>query len=66
MHLCKEGVDQNRFKILYVPTHRMIADGCTKAWENKNEFEVFMNALFNGIVFEKKDNRRALVILQLW
>ena len=49
MHLCKEGVDQKRYKILYVPPHQMIADGCTKALENKKEFETFMNYLLDGI-----------------
>ena len=48
MNLCKEGVDQNRFHIVYVPTKRMIADGCTKALEKK-DFEVFMNCLLDGI-----------------
>ena len=48
MHLCKEVVDENRFKIVYVPTKRMIADGCTKAME-KRDFELFMNALFDGL-----------------
>ena len=50
MHLCKEGVDQNRYKILYVPTHRMIADGWTEALDNKKEFETFMDSLLDGIV----------------
>jgi len=49
MHLCKEGVDQNRFKVLYVPTGRMIADGYTKALESRKEFEMFMNCLLEGI-----------------
>lgn len=49
MHLCKEGVDQNRFKVLYVPMKRMIADSCTKALESKKEFESVMNCLLEGI-----------------
>ena len=48
MSLCKEGVDQNKFKIADVPTKRMIADSCTKALE-KRYFEVFMNCLLDGI-----------------
>ena len=48
MNLCKEGVEQNKFRITYVPTKRMIADGCTKALEKK-EFELFMNCLLNSI-----------------
>ena len=30
MELCREGLQQNRFGILCVPTHKMIADGLTK------------------------------------
>jgi len=48
MHLCKEGVDQRRFKIVYVHTKRMIADGLTKALE-KRDFEIFMDHLLNGL-----------------
>ena len=48
MHLCKEDVDQKRFKVVYVPTERMIADGCTKALE-KGDFQVFMDNLLNGL-----------------
>ena len=48
MNLCKEGVDQKKFCIVYVRTKRMIADGCTKALE-KRDFEVFMNCLLDGI-----------------
>ena len=48
MNLCKEGVDQNKLKIVYVPMKWMIADGCTKALEKK-DFEVFMNCLLDGI-----------------
>ena len=53
MHLCKEGVDQNKFKILYVQTKRMIAGGCTKALENRKEFEAFMNFFWMELQFEK-------------
>mmetsp|Transcript_20973 Transcript_20973/g.29941 ORF Transcript_20973/g.29941 Transcript_20973/m.29941 type:complete len:86 (-) Transcript_20973:235-492(-) len=48
MNLCKEGVDQRRFKIVYVHTKKMIADKCTKALE-KRDFQVFMDCLLNGI-----------------
>ena len=48
MNLCKEGVDQNKFQIVYVPTKRMIADGCTEAFEKK-DFQVFMDCLLNGL-----------------
>ena len=48
MNLCKEGVEQNKFRVVYAPTKLMIADGCTKALE-KRDSEIFMNCLLNGI-----------------
>ena len=47
MHLCKEGVEKNKFKIVYIHTGRMIADGFTKAQEKK-DFHCFMKQL--GVV----------------
>ena len=48
MNLCKEGIDMGRFMIEHVLTHRMIADGCTKALENPF-FRFFMNNVL-GVV----------------
>jgi len=48
MNLWKEGLELKRFKIKHVLTDKMIADGCTKALENK-EFKTFMNSVL-GIV----------------
>ena len=47
MHLCKEGVDLNKYKIVYIHTGWMIADGFTKAQEKK-DFTCFMKQL--GVV----------------
>jgi hypothetical protein len=35
MNLCKEAVDEERVRIAYVHTSKMIADGLTKALEGK-------------------------------
>jgi hypothetical protein len=49
MNLCKEGIDKGRFKIEHVLTHKMIADGCSKALENPN-FRFFMNNVLGMVV----------------
>ena len=49
MNLCKEGIDKGRFKIEHVLTHKMIADGCSKALENPN-FLFFMNNVLGMVV----------------
>lgn len=50
MELCREGLQQNRFQILYTMTHKMIADGLTKPLEGQPFLTFASNML--GIIAE--------------